>query len=403
MWAIIPVLLFLQAVDHNAEGRKALEARNYELAAQAFTQAIQADPNDFTAHFHLALAYSLLKKDTEGIAEYQKVLALKPGLYEAELNLGILLLRQKQAAPALPYLQQAVEQKPKEFRPRYFLSEALLGTGDFAKAEESYKIALELDPKSAATELGWGRAIARQNRIADAAQHFQKAAELDPSYKDALLELAELYEKNKMTVEAIDLYKQFPDNVGAKERMANLLLDTKRYQEAIPRLEEAVQKDPTPANRLALAEGYLFNKQLDKALPLIEKSVAEQPADYRLRMMYGRALRDHKQYREAAQQFYQGTKLKPDSREAWNELSGMLYMLESYQQALAALDKARELGENTPANYYFRAITLDKLHVVQPALENYEKFLELSQGKNPDEEFKARQRARILKRELSKR
>jgi tetratricopeptide (TPR) repeat protein len=185
--------------------------------------------------------------------------------------------------------------------------------------------------------------------------------------------------------------------------MANLMLDTKRYQEAIPELEVAVQKDPTPANRLALAEAYLFNKQLDKALPLIEKSVAEQPSDYNLRMMYGRALRDHKQYREAAQQFYEGTKLKPDSREAWNELAGMLYLVEAYQQALAALDKARELGENTPANYYFRAITLDKMHVVEPALQNYEKFLELSQGKNPDEEFKARQRARILKRELSKR
>ncbi|HWB97646.1 MAG TPA: tetratricopeptide repeat protein, partial [Bryobacteraceae bacterium] len=327
----------------------------------------------------------------------------KPGLYEAELNLGILLLRQKQGGAAVPYLQQAVEQKPKEFRPRYFLAEALLASGDFAKAEESYRVAQELDPKSAATELGWARAIARQNRLEEAAPHFRKAAELDPSFKDALLELAELYEKNKMTVEAIELYKQFPDNVAAKERMANLMLDTKRYQEAIPELEVAVQKDPTPANRLALAEAYLFNKQLDKALPLIEKSVAEQPSDYNLRMMYGRALRDHKQYREAAQQFYQGTKLKPDSREAWNELAGMLYLVEAYQQALAALDKARELGENTPANYYFRAITLDKMHVVEPALQNYEKFLELSQGKNPDEEFKARQRARILKRELSKR
>ncbi len=387
MWGIVPLLLLLQTPDYNQQGRKALEANNYDAAVQYFTQAVQADPSDFTAHFHLALSYSLLKKDPEGIAEYQKVLALKPGLYEAELNLGILLLRQKQAAAAVPYLQQAADQKPKEFRPRYFLSDALLAAGDAAKAEEEYKAAVELDPRSAAAELGLGRAIARQNRLPDAASHFQKAAQLDPAYKDALLELAELYEKNKMTVEAIDLYQQFPENVAAQERLANLLLDTKRYQEAIPRLEEALQKDPTPANRLALAEAYLFSKQLDKALPMLERIVAEQPADYHLRMMYGRALRDHKQYSGAAAQFFQATRLK---------------MLESYPQALAALDKARELGENTPANYYFRAITLDKLHVLKPALENYEKFLELSQGKNPDEEFKARQRARIIKRELSK-
>ncbi len=403
MWAAVALLLFLQTTDYNAEGRKALEAQQYEAAARSFTQAIQADPKDYTAHFHLALAYSLLKKDAEGIAEYQKVLALKPGLYEAELNLGMLLLRQKQAAAATPYLEQAAEQKPKEFRPRLYLGDARLATGDAAKAEEAYKAALELDAKSAAAELGLGRALAKQNHLPEAAPHFQKAAELNPAYKDALLELADLYEKNKMTVEAIELYKQFPENVAAQERMANLLLDTKRYQEAIPRLEEAMQKDPTPANRLALGAAYLFNKQFDKALPLLDRSVAEQPANYDLRMMYGRALRDDKKYKEAAQQFYQAVQLKADSREAWNELAGMLYLLNAYEQSLAALDKARQLGDNTPANYYFHAITLDKLQALKPALENYEKFLEISQGKNPDEEFKARQRVRIIKRELEKR
>jgi hypothetical protein len=41
--------------------------------------------------------------------------------------------------------------------------------------------------------------------------------------------------------------------------------------------------------------------------------------------------------------------------------------------------------------------------MLEPALENYEKFLTLSENKYPDEEFKARQRVRILKREISKR
>jgi tetratricopeptide (TPR) repeat protein len=403
MWVSAAVLLLLQGVDFNAEGRKALEAQQYEAAARAFAQAIQADPNDFTAHFHLALADSFLNRDAEGIAEYQKVLALKPGLYEAELNLGILLVRQKQAAAAAPYLQQAAEQRPKEFRPRVYLADALLSTGDLVKAEEAYRAALEINPKSAAAELGLSRSLARQTRLPEAAAHFQKAAELDPAYKDALLELAGLYEQNKMTAEAIELYKQFPDNVAAQERMANLMLDARRYQEAIPRLEAAIEKDPTPANRLALGAAYLFNKQYDKALPLLDQSVAERPADYDLRMMFGRALRDDKKYKDAAQQFLQAGRLKPDSREAWNELAGMLYLLEAYPQSLAALDKARQLGDNTPANYYFHAITQDKLHDLKPALENYEKFLELSQGKNPDEEFKARQRARIIKRELTKR
>src|SRR5215467_9621668 len=96
-------LFLLQSPDYNEEGRKALEAQKYEDAAADFSKAVAAEPSDYTAHFHLALADSLLKRDSEAIAEYKKVLELQPDLYEAQLNLGILLLRQKDAESAVPY------------------------------------------------------------------------------------------------------------------------------------------------------------------------------------------------------------------------------------------------------------------------------------------------------------
>lgn len=397
------VLLLLQATDYNEAGRKALDAQKYDEAAGYFAKAVEADPRDFTAHFHLALAQSMLKHDAEAIAEYRKVLELRPGLYQAELNLAIVLIRQKQAAEALPYLQRSVEAKPKEFRPRYYYGEALLATGDPGKAQEQFQAALEIDPKQAPAQLGLARALARQNRLADAAEHFRAAAQLDPAYRDALLELGELYEKNKQIPEAIAIYEQFPENVAAQEHLGQLMLENKRYADAIPRLEDAYRKAPTPANRLALAEAYLFNKQLDKALPLLEQSVAAEPANYDLRMIYARALRDARQYPAAAQHFYEAVKLKPDSRQAWNELASMLYLTGRYPQALAALDRSLQLGEDTPGNHYLRAIILDKMRDLKRALESYRRFLSLSQGKNPDEEFKARQRVRIIEKELSKR
>jgi len=403
MWVAAGILFLLQATDFSAEGMKALEAQKYEQAADLFGKAAAADPKDYAAHFHLALSYSMLKRNAEAVTEYRKVLELKPGLYEAELNLGIVLIRDSQPAAAIPYLEAATGQKPKEARPRIYWAEALLDSGDAAKAEAQYKASLELDPKSPAAELGLAHAQVKQNRLADATPHFQAAAQLDPGYRDGLLELASLYEKNHQDAEAIAIYQQFPDNPAAQERIGQLMLAGAHSKDAIAPLEAAMQKDPTPANRLALATAYLFEKQYDKALPLVEDSVAHEPGNYSLRMMYGRALRDHKQYAPAAEQFFQATKLKPDSREAWNEFAGMLYMLEKYPESLAALDKARALGEDTPANYYFHAITYDKLRALKPALENYREFLARSKGQFPDEEWKARQRAKLLERELNKR
>ena len=48
-----------------------------------------------------------------------------------------------------------------------------------------------------------------------------------------------------------------------------------------------------------------------------------------------------------------------------------------------------------------RAIVFDKHKMYEPALQSYERFLASSEGKYPDEEFKARQRVRIIKKELS--
>ncbi|HSB16635.1 MAG TPA: tetratricopeptide repeat protein [Bryobacteraceae bacterium] len=404
MWpAAVALLFWLQTVDYSAEGLKALEANKYEEAAQLFSKAVEADPNEYSAHFHLALSYSFLGKDAEAIPEYRKVLEIKPGLFEAELNLGIVLVRQKRAGEALPLLQSAAEKKPKDFRTVFYLAEATFAGGDFPKAEELYRSATEIDPKSPQAQLGLGRAMLRQDRLAEGAGHFRQAVSLHASFRDALLELAALYEKQKQPSEAIAIYQQFPDDAAARERLGELLIETGKPAEAVQHLEWAVAKSPTPANRLALAMAYIRGGQTEKAVPFLEQVVVAEPNNPELRMIYGRTLRDMKKYPDAAREFYRVAQAKPDSAEAWSELAGMLILLENYPQALAALDRVRALGAETAAHHFFRAIILDKGKLYEPALASYEKFLAMSDGKNPNEEFKARQRVRIIKKDLSRR
>lgn len=402
MWAMLAALFFLQAPDYSSEGLKALESRNYAAAAEAFQKAIAADPADFSTHFNLALAYSFLNRDVDGVAEYRKTLELKPELYEAELNLGILLLRQKDAAGAVPVLTQAAGQRPKEYRPRYYLAEAQLQTGDLPGAEGSYRQALELDGKAPAAELGLARALARQQKVSEAAPHYRQAATLDVKYREWLLELAEFYEKQKEPAEALAIYKEFPESAAVQAHVGELMLENKQFADAIPRLEQAYAKEPSEANRVALAMAYLFAGQLPKALPLMEQAAAAEPGNFEVRMMYARALRDSRRFPEAAAQFAEAVKLKPNDAPAWRDLADMLYMAGDYERALAGFEKARQLGEDSPGNCFLRAIILDKLHQLKPALETYQRFLSMSQGKNPDQEFQARQRSKVIRAELEK-
>jgi len=154
MWLIVLLVLLAQAPDYVADGLKALDAGKSDAAVELFTKAIAADPADYSAHFNLALAYSMSNKDEQAIPEYRKTLELRPGLYEAQLNLSISLLNTHDPAAAIPYLKDAVQQKLNEFRPSYYLGDALLATNELAGAAVAYARAIELDAASAGAELG---------------------------------------------------------------------------------------------------------------------------------------------------------------------------------------------------------------------------------------------------------
>jgi tetratricopeptide (TPR) repeat protein len=402
MWVVALAWFFLQASDPVSDGQKALQEGKFEAAVRAFTEAIAADPKDYFSHFNLALAYGYLRRDAEGVAEYRKTLELKPGLFEAELNAGMLLMRDKEPAEALPLLEAAAEQRPAEFQPRFYLAQAQLDTGAPDLAEGNFRRALEADPKSGDSQLGLARSLVHENKLAEAAPHFRQAAEMDPAHRNALLELAGLYEKNDQLADAIAIYREFPGNAAAEERLGQLLLESRQYAEGVARMESAYAKDPSAANRILLAQAYLLNRQPDKAAPLLEKSVASEPANFDLRTSYARALRDLRQFPAAVAQFQEAAKLKPTDAMTWSELAAARYMTGDVDETLADLDRARDLGENTAGNWFFRAIILDKAKRLKPALEAYQRFLSMSQGKNPDQEFQARQRARIIKAELER-
>ncbi|HTB10713.1 MAG TPA: tetratricopeptide repeat protein [Bryobacteraceae bacterium] len=402
MWALFALIL-AQSVDYSAEGAKALDAQKYDTALDLFTKAVAQDPKDYGPQFNLALTYSLMGKYADSIAHYKTVLELKPGLFEAELNLGISELRAKDAASAAVQLEAAAEQKPGEFRPAFYLGEALLENGALADAEIAYAKAVALKSDSAEAEWGLAQTLMREKKLADSEPHFRKAAALNPKYKSYLLDLASMFEADHQPEKAIALYREFPDDTAAKEHLGALLVASGDPAAAIAFLEAAAAKSPTAGNRVALAQAYLMTKQDDKAVAVTAQLVAAEPQAYDVRMFAGKLLLNVHKLVPAAAQFSAATQIKPDSIEAWKELSALLVINQDYQGGIAALDRLRALGVETSGQWFFRALSYDHLHQMKEALAAYNKFLETSQGKNPDEEFKARQRARIIQHELDKR
>jgi tetratricopeptide (TPR) repeat protein len=341
-----------------------LDAGRYVEAVTVLTAFVEKNPDNVAGLFNLALSQSLAGNDAAAIDGFRKVLALQPGLFEAQVNLGQSLVQAGRFEEAKEPLQAAAEAKPDEPRVLYLQARALLGL----------------------------------KQLREAAALLARVVELEPANQDRRLELAETYERAGMRNEARAAWEKVVEVPAARERLALLLMDAGELEAAIGHLEVVMKQQPTPGAAFALATAYLRDQRPEKSIPLAQAIVQHEPDNPAARLFLGRLQRDQKQYGPAAQQFQAATRLTPDSLEAWNEFAAALVLLQQHEPALQALERVRALGGETAAYYYLRATLLDARKEHKPALESYQKFLAMSEGKHPDEEFKARQRVRLLER-----
>ena len=388
--------------DPMAEAMRDLDAGKPQQAIATLKEVLEQNPDNYGVWFNLGIAYSAAGLDGDAATAFRKVLALEPKLYEAQLNLAQLLLKEKKYAEAVEYLALASAQKPQEIRPQLMLGKALLASGKPTEAELRFKAVTALDGKHAEAFLLLSRALAAQQKWAEAVEPLTHYTELTPADTAAQMELAQTLENAKQPAEAAAIYRRFPKDPAAMERAGVLALDAGDAKQSVEQLTLAVQASPTPALRYALATALLRSGDIVKSAEVAAALVAQTPGNFETRMFYGRLLRDQKKYAPAVEQFATATKLKADSLEAWNELTSMLVLVNNYPAALETIEKSKQLGGETAAYFWFRAIMQDKMQQHKPALVSYQRFLEMSQGKSPDEEFKARQRVRILTRIINK-
>ncbi len=407
IWVTAVSLLLLAAAPPSelTDARAALDEKDYPRAAELLEIIVAAKPDDFESRFDLAFAYTQLEQDEKAIGHYRKVVEQKADLIPAQANLAMLLMRRQRPADAAPHLKAVLEARPGDARFQHMLARALFDAERFEDAIPAFERALELDPASADAHLGLGQSLARVERFDEAARAYREAAGLNPAFSQMTLELAELQESKGRIRKALELYREYlgshPEEIAVRERVGFLLLNLKRYPEAVEVLKAATRGNPSAANRAALAQAHSMNDQPDKALPLLRDAVSAQPANADLRIRYANLLLHSQDFIQAAQNYLEAVKNNPDLLDGWNGLAFSLFRVENYQGALKALAESAQRGPQKPANVYLRALAQDKLQMYREALASYQIFVSLRSGME-DEEWKAGERTKLIKQILGK-
>lgn len=123
-----------------------VELDNTEQAIKHYQLVLKHQPVNAGIHVRLARAFDKLGQPGNAIDSYQSALDIDPGLVEAQLDLGKLLLA-RNPERAEDYFRAVLSREPANAHAHYWLGIYHQTLGDFDRATERFEQALELNPE----------------------------------------------------------------------------------------------------------------------------------------------------------------------------------------------------------------------------------------------------------------
>jgi putative PEP-CTERM system TPR-repeat lipoprotein len=242
-------------------GETYMQSGDAATAAEYFTKAAKADPNNTRTQTALALTKMQMGRTEQAFDELEQIAAADSGGM-ADMALIASSMQQKQFDKALTAIAALEKKQPDNPAVHNLRGGALLGKGNIEGARKSFERALELAP----TFLPAATSLARldlADKKPDAAQkRFEGVLAKDPKNLQAMLAIAELRAQGGASVEEV---------AGLLTKAVN-----------------AVPDEPAP--RLALVGHYLRNKDNKKALTVVQEAMARFPDRPEILDVAGRVL-----------------------------------------------------------------------------------------------------------------
>jgi tetratricopeptide (TPR) repeat protein len=240
-----PATEFYQLTD--AAGELARKG-DYAGAAVQWSRAVEIDPDDGKARYHLAYALDKQGQLDQAIEQYRKSIELDNSNAAAYASLSIALTRAGNANEAITAAKQALALNPKDVVTEGNLAASLLEIGQTDEAVEHIQKALELAPDFADAHNMLGIVLARAGKLDEGIAHLQRAVSLVPESPEYHFNFCRLLAAGHRFPEAIPQCEKAVELWDGSEPQSLTMLAA-MYSE-VGRFTEAAQ---TATRALALA------------------------------------------------------------------------------------------------------------------------------------------------------
>ena len=315
---------------HSRKAQQYLQERRPDLAIPELQKVVALDPSNAEAQSDLAVLLFFQGKPADSIPHFRAALLEKPELTKIQGLLGLAEVRTQdfdrgrkdleasfplipdqkfkvqvglelvslytqsgdldEAASVLATLRKAAPDNPEVLYASYRTNTDLAGESMLALAIHS--------PESAQMHQMMAHEEVREGKTNDAIADYRKAIAIDPHLPGVHFELAELLHTSQDVVvkkeaeqEYLAALKDDPRDEKLLCRLGEMDAQKGDFQKSFEEYSKAAKLQPGDADaKLGLAKTLIELNQTDKALPLLEQTIQEDPtnaiAHYRLGTLY---------------------------------------------------------------------------------------------------------------------
>jgi len=298
-------------------------------------EALRTDPQNSDIRVFLGGVYSSLRMYPQSEEQYVKILDVDPKNAEVMIYLGAL----------------AAEQDDIQKAERMFLKAAQVPENDRAHLAHFYMARTYIGGK----EKDFNKAI----------KSIQTALSIKPDFEEAVLTLADIYQvqDNQPKANALleSFHRQFGPRKSVSEQLSQIYLEKENFTKAYEHLRELEGFDPSSLNvKVKMALILIEQKKYDDAIIRLEHILSQAPTSDKIRYYLAAVYEELENTKLAVFNYKQVDRSSTYFPDAMIRAANLIKKQGDTKGAVALMQEAVERRDDAPSLYAFYAALLDE-------------------------------------------
>ena len=370
-------------------GLCAFNFKDYVLAFENFEKALRISKNDATVLYYLTSLCILIEQPEDAITYAKKVISLRPDYFDAYKVLFTLYMKLQRSADivALYKLFEKNNVESKDDTVFLVLGTLYMMKKQYLTAIGFFKKALKLSPKKEQIINNLGVCYMSVQDYDSAVNNFKYSLEINPNNHLTYADLGTVYQVKGDLLLALEAFNKSlelaPNNFLTLLNVANLSNVLRRYDLAIKSYEKLLQINPNLKEiQSSLIGAYAKNKQPEKAINLIDSSLAKSPRNVPLLFRKAKIYTDMGDFNAATKIYEQILSFKKNSPTIYHAFAVLYTKMKDYDKALQNLNKSITLDDKNAQAHKDLGVIYLMRNQVDYAKDEFDKAIVLGSEDN---------------------